>query len=391
MGRHKGDFFVSETGVMSPKTRNKSIWGAVHIKDILQESFLFDENFMLGFGNHRLKGDVPIRLSAFFKFQKSNFNAFAENTGMELAYYFNSKTSYNCPAKLNLDEESIKDALNDISPKNLDTYGSLVFSMLEKDEKLFSFSYIQKKEEPISDFEKNFKCIKMFVKEKFPTKTTEQLNPVITNIERNLCYQYLFRDCFGDVDYTSKNSGIIFNEQTKDIKLAGNFDFGEMFSILYNTKFVDLKLVDVNLLSDAEKAIPGFVEAIENSNNLKMQKHNISAFELGKNQHTFGEESIKNIDFICSTYPEVAIVFLKSLQEFKQSEVLPILINETSGKSQEDDSPALITNSEKGMVIDYINGKTDCYEKTLINSLQKNLTEEAYNSLIGQETEEGCQ
>ena len=389
MGRHKGDFFVSDTGVMSPKTRNRAIWGAVHIKDILQTSFLFDENFMFGFGSHRLEGDVPVRLSAFFKFQKSNFNVFAESTGMELAYYFNTKTSYNCPAKLDLNEKSIKDALNTISPENSDTYGTLVFSMLEKDEKLYSFSRIQQQEEPTSDIRANLKSIRDFVQEKMPCQS-QNYESLIEKMERNLCYQYLFRDCFGDVDYTSKNSGIIFNENTKEMRLAANFDFGEMLSILYNTKLVKPKLLDTNILSEAEKAIPGFVESIEKSNQAKLEKYNIPAYELGKNMQTFGDETIKNVDYICSTHPEVAIVFLNSLQEFKQSGILPVLISETSRNEQAVEScgkiAPLISEDEQNMVVEYLNGKLETYEETLTSSLQKNLGEETLNNILLQKS-----
>ena len=186
-------------------------------------------------------------------------------------------------------------------------------------------------------------------------------------MQKEYCYQYLFRDCFGDVDYTSKNAGIIHNENTHEIRLAPNFDFGEMFAILKNSKLTKPNLVDVDSLPEHLKSIPSVVESAKRANAMKLEKFNMPAYELGAKNPTFGGESFNNISHICTKFPEVALEFLSKLKEFNKSELLPVLINETAGGEDEQ----LIPANEKTLVCEYVDGKINSFEQTLIESIQK--------------------
>ena len=156
----------------------------------------------------------PESVSGFFKFSRSNYNVFAENLGMKISCFFNTKTSYNCPAKLDRSQASILDALSTVNDQN-NSIGTMVVSILGDGDYLYTLANLSQVEQPISDLKINLGTIKNFVFDKNQTKTLKEKATLVKDLQQEYTYQYLFRDCFGDVDFTSRNSGVIYNNKTK--------------------------------------------------------------------------------------------------------------------------------------------------------------------------------
>jgi len=359
-GRSKGDFIIMPHGLMSPATRNPSIWGKVNASLVPKEILCSDQ---FKFSKESTDGKAPEYLSAFFKFQQSDFKTFAEYAGMNLAFCFGEKTSYNCPSRLDIDEPSIQQALSEISHN--DTIGSTVFSMLGDNERLFSLALIYGKEADLHDVNDYTSIIDNFFYYKM-RNSIDEIKGDQEQIKRDFLKQYLFRDAFGDVDFSLRNSGIIYNDETKQANIAGHFDFGEMFGVLYASKLTKPELTDINVLPEYMRNNPKFVEPIENGNKLKLEKYNMSPYDLGLNFHTYGNDSINNIKYISKEYPDVLLEFLTKLRNFRKSNYLEMIIKESSG----DEIRQLLTPQEQRYVIEYLNGKLDGYEKTLVEELQ---------------------
>ncbi len=313
--RGKGDFHISEIGIMSPKTRNSAIWGSIEA-GFLPDIIFKDQHFVVPTEGRRMKDGRPITLSAFYKFSKSNFNVFAEYLGAKLASHFNTKTSYNCPAIIDKEESSIYDALTQIPESKNNSHGSLVLSMLGPNDKLFSFAYVLGKSEPVSDVRFMFKAIKDFVFSNEPDKKTAEV--LVSQFQREFAYQYLFRDCFGDVDFTSKNSGMIKNEETKQISLAPQFDFGELLNTLYRAKICEPKLDRIENYPEHIRS-NAIIEMIKRVNENAIKENEAPASEVAQ-KSTFGEESFKNISNICGKYPDIVAYFLQDIQNFQNGE-----------------------------------------------------------------------
>jgi len=264
---------------------------------------------------------------------------------------------------LDIDEPSIQQALSEISHN--DTIGSTVFSMLGDNERLFSLALIYGKEADLHDVNDYTSIIDNFFYYKM-RNSIDEIKGDQEQIKRDFLKQYLFRDAFGDVDFSLRNSGIIYNDETKQATIAGHFDFGEMFGVLYASKLTKPELTDINVLPEYMRNNPKFVEPIENGNKLKLEKYNMSPYDLGLNFHTYGNDSINNIKYISKEYPDVLLEFLTKLRNFRKSNYLELIIKESSG----DEIRQLLTPQEQRYVIEYLNGKLDGYEKTLVEELQ---------------------
>ncbi|MBQ3047880.1 MAG: hypothetical protein IJD48_02575 [Clostridia bacterium] len=70
---------------------------------------------------------------------------------------------------------------------------------------------ISQTEQPISNLKTNLETIKAFVLNKHHNHPFKVNADEITSLRKEYVYQYLLRDCFGDVDFTSRNSGLIHN------------------------------------------------------------------------------------------------------------------------------------------------------------------------------------
>lgn len=359
--RSKGGFYISPSGRMSPQTRHSTIWGKLDY-DLIPEEFKTSKNVVIPTNNSTLdEFGTPTAVSGFFKFSRSNFNVFAENLGMKIAYLFNTRTSYNCPARLNTNEHSILDALSTVNDQN-NSIGTMVVSVLGLNECLYTLANISGVEQPISDLKTNLSTIKNFVFDKHASCPLSQKAQEIKTLRNEYVYQYLFRDCFGDVDFTSRNSGIIYNNATGQISLAPHFDYGEMLNILLTSKLTPPKL---DSIENYNETLRPFVkqESIDRANALKLAKFNSSAKELGKID-TFGEESLKNISHIAQKYPEIGAQFLKDLCAFNEAGYMPVLVEECSNEH------TLATDEQVNLSQEFLQSRMDTYTKQLYSALQ---------------------
>ena len=189
---------------MMPKTRNKAIWGSYPYKN-LPEEVKNNSNIVIPTSSHDYEDGAPVLVSSFFKFQRSKFNVLAESLGPDIACFFDSKTSYNSPAVLNIKKTVPKETLSLIKSEQVDSYGTFVVSMLGKDDTLYSLAFLRKKEEANASVKDNLTTLKYFLKEKSLENNSLKIESQFDSIEKDFCYQYLLRDAFGDVDFTSRN------------------------------------------------------------------------------------------------------------------------------------------------------------------------------------------
>lgn len=369
--RSKGGFYISPNGCMTPKTRHSTIWGKLDY-DLIPYEFQTNPHVYIPKSAYELNenGD-PKSVSGFFKFSRSNFNVFAENLGMKMSCFFNTKTSYNCPARLDRSQASILDALSTVNDQN-NSIGTMVVSVLGENDYLYTLANLSQVEQPISDLKINLGTIKNFVFDKHKTKTLREKAELVKDLQQDYTYQYLFRDCFGDVDFTSRNSGIIYNNKTNEISVAPQFDYGEMLNVLLTSKLTEPKLDSIENYSET---IRPFIrpESIELANAQKLQKFNSSATELGKIE-TFGEESLRNIDHITQKMPQVAVEFLKELDFFNDVGFMPLLVRDCSNEY------TLATKEQSDLTVEFLQSRMETYSQQLYSSLQKFAPEVLANS-----------
>ena len=359
--RSKGSFIVSPEGNMSPKTRHSTIWGKIDYS-LIPYPFIANKNVVIPTNNSTLNEDgTPNDVSGFYKFSRSNFNVFAESLAMRVASLFDTKTCYNCPAKLNKDEDSINKALKDTV--ELNHIGTMVVSFLGKDEYLHTFANIGHDCSPNSDVQKNSNYIKEFVCLKNKDATAEEKTEIYTRLQKEYAYQYLFRDFFGDVDFTSRNSGLVHNMATNEITVAPQFDFGEVLNVLLAYKFSEPKF---DSLENYPEHIRPFMkqETIDATNARRLEKYNATPTELGR-IYTYGEEDcLFNIKYITKTMPDVTYSFLQDLNNFNNYGYMPVLIQECSNES------SLITDEQVHMTQEFLQSRMDFYSEQLKVALQ---------------------
>lgn len=385
-GRSKGDFIVSEQGTLFPVTKSPTIWGQIPTVTVLQKNIC--ANHALCFNPFKADGTLPENASVLFKFQKNNYGIFSEYIGQKLACHFDTPTTFNFPAKIDVNEPSIQTALKELRPSVIRNMGTVVVSMLQENDCLYSFSYIGRDNSSIPDVRFALRGIDNFIKSNLQqTANDEFLSKKAQELKEDYCYQYLFRDCFGDIDFTSKNGGIIHNKITNEVKLAANFDYGEMFSYLYSAKFV--KPIPVNLSAFPENLQnnPAFVESMQRSYNQKLEVYNTPAYQLGLNHQTFGEDSLSNISTLCEKFPNVVLNFLTNLRSFIKTDTISAVA--TDANHVEDEQ--FLTDEEQCFVEDYVRGKTANYEKTLVTSLtrfaSRDFVAENKNEIMGTQEE----
>jgi len=371
--RSKGGFHIDPSGCMMPRTRHSTIWGKIDY-DLIPEEFKLMTNVSIPTSNYTLNEfGIPNSVSGFFKFSRSNYNVFAESLGMRMASLFKTKTCYNCPARLNQNEDSISHALKQTVDEN-NNLGTMVVSILGLNDYLYTLANISQVEQPISNLETNLNTIKSFVFDKHKDKPLREKVAEITSLRQEYVYQYLFRDCFGDVDFTSRNSGIIHNPESNKIELAPQFDFGELLNVLLVSKLTPPKL---DSIENYDESLRPYVkqEAIDAANASKLQRYNSTPTQLGT-INTFGEESLTNITFLAQKYPSVAIDFLKDLIEFNEAGYMDILVLECSNDF------TLATKEQVAMTQEFLQSRMDTYTYQLYTSLQTYAPNELQDSEI---------
>ena len=377
-GTSKGSFTIHDGGRMYPQTRNQTYWGLASASFIPHE---FKDKHNVIVSN---KSTDASQLSAFFKFAKTDFNVFAEAVGMEIASCFNTKTSFNCPVVLTPSEPTLYSKLTE-EQKSSPVMGSLVFSFLGRNETLFTFGSITHSEAPSTNIVNMCKTVDRFIMEKHHSNLIgayQNLSQMSLSAKQDLCYQCLFRDCFGDVDYSTRNSGLIFNEDTGEIKTAPQFDFGELMGVLYSSKMVPPVLDSIE--NYAEHVRP-FIkpEIIEKNNIAKIEKYNSSPTQLAQIQ-TLGDISEENMAAICHSFPEVAYQFLQDLNAFNQSNALPNIVEKYSGEDN------LVPTEQGQMAIEFLNARAQIFSQQLSENLQQYAPADFLENMPPIETQPDC-
>lgn len=370
----KGSFRILDGGSMYPQTKNKTCWG------------LASANFMPAHHKNNLNVVTPLReysrpddatqLSAFYKFQKSNFHVFAESVGMEIASRFRVPTCSNCPVILPPSETTLYSMVEGEKPDVI--IGTLVFSFLNRNQSLHTFASITRNDTPVTNINDNYETIDRFIIDKNPGNyTAERMGAMALSAKQNLSYQFLLRDCFGDVDFTSKNSGLIYDPENDSISCAPHFDFGELMNLLYTSKVKELELD--SLENYAENARPFIAPHIEAINAAKIAKHNAPTYSIAKMETM--SDSQKNRDAICREYPEVAVAFLQDLQAFQQSGELPKIIEQYSGEND------LVSTETGTMATEFLDWRMQIYTQQLLVDLSQSIGEEKLDEMLSQPVE----
>ncbi len=357
-GTAKGSFFITDNGLMAPRTRNVTLWGLAHSLSIPEE-YRKNPNIVTALKEQLpTSSDAPI--PAFFKFQKSTVSVFTEAIAMEIATHFSTKTCFNYPANLDKSPNSLYQA---VSPY-LDTkteFGNMVFSFLGRDEELITFYKIANAQEMTTDVMTLTELVPQFIAKALPHLSPEKTMQTVSHIQKDYAYQYLLRDFLGDIDFTSKNSGIIVNPVRGYATIAPNFDFGEVMNSLVANKFSPPKLDSIENYSEAARQ---FItqESIDKFNAIKLAKYNCPVSEYAK-RNTFEDRSDININFICQAFPTVAQKFSEDLENFMASGLIPEIIGKYSGEDN------LITAEQAEMSIDYLQQRGAIFSEKLEDNL----------------------
>ena len=359
--RTKGSAQIEENGFVMSRSQNQMIWAKID-KNAIPEPIMNIDSIVIPIKNRESQTGTA---SVFFKFSKTDFHIFAETLGMRIASLFNTKTCYNCPAYINKDEPSIKEALDKISDVN-NGKGVLVYSLLDNNEYLYTLMSASKVEKATNLVSDNFKTIQKFINEKSKDLDLRSCIGLGFALKKEYSYQYLFRDCFGDVDYTSRNVGIIHNTETNQISLSPQFDFGELLSILYKNKFCEPTLVKKESFEGMpeQEKLQALVDKINAS---KLEKHNSTPTQLAQIDTT--ENSQENINFITKKCPDAACAFLKDLNFFNTSQYIHVLVPEYSYNY------SLISQEQGEIITEFIQARMDFFTKQLVDSLKQNSPE----------------
>lgn len=362
-GQSKGSFIIQSDGSMYPATQNKTIWGMAEAEYIPQEYRLNPNVITAGTSILQLYPNSPIQLPAFFKLAKSPFNIFAEAATMEIVAKLGGNTSFNCPVSVGESEEVLYSLLTP-EQKEQPAMGTLVFSFLSRNENLFTFSNITKKESPTTSLTEMWKTIDRFIlsKQDETGHSLETMKAIALAAKQQLSYQFLCRDMLGDVDFSSRNAGLVYNEGTGEIFAAPQFDFGEALNILYTTKIKPLQLESIEMYPEFLRT-PEIIERIKNNNQMRIEKRATSPAELAKTE-TFAGKSEENIVLICKNFPEVAYQFLQDVANLKLNNPIPEIISRYSGEGN------LISEEQRQMSEEFLITRIDLYEQHLTENLQ---------------------
>lgn len=359
-GTAKGSFFIDDKGLMAPRTRNITLWGLASSLSIPEE-FRNNPNIVTSL-KHKLPTSPETPLSAFFKFQKTLTSTFTEAVGMEIASHFNTPTCFNYPANIDDSPNSLYRA---VCPY-LDTktqYGNMIFSFLGRDEELVTFYKMAVAQETSYDVMTLTELVPNFVSSHLPQLSSTQAKNTISNIQQNFAYQYLLRDYLGDIDFTSKNSGIILNRQLGYARIAPNFDFGEILNHLITNKFSKPELDSVENYPEYLRSIMT-QDKIDKINASKLERYNTPVSEIAK-RNTFDDKSDINIQFICRAFPQVAERFKQDLGAFSESGLLPQIIGKYVGEDN------LITEEQGSLCLEYFEERSKVFDRKLEDNLSQ--------------------
>lgn len=360
--RTKGSLQIDEDGYVISRSQHQTIWAKVD-KEVIPAPIMSFDNIIIPTKNRESKTGTA---SAFFKFCKNDFQIYAETLGMRIASLFpGTKTCYNCPAILNKNSPTIQKALTKVNDIN-NGKGMLVYSLLDKNEYLYTIMDASKVETPVSLVEENFKTIQKFINEKRTDLDLRSRIGLGFDLKKDFSYQWLFRDCFGDVDFTSRNAGLIHNTETNEVRLAPQFDFGEILNILYKNKFCEPTLDKIENyagLPNQEK----WQSLVNRVNATKMAKHNASPKELAQLDTT--DTTQANITYLTTKQPDVVCSFLKDLNYFNEAQYITVLVPEYT------DNFNLISREQADLVTQFIQARMDCFSKNLVEGLQQNSPE----------------
>lgn len=366
--RTKGSMQIEEDGYVISRSQHQTIWAKVD-KEAIPAPIMHFDNIVIPTKNRESKTGTA---SAFFKFCKNDFQIYSETLGMRIASLFpGTKTCYNCPAILDKNRPSIQDALTKVNDINSGK-GMLVYSLLDKGEYLYTLMDASKVEMPVSSVEENFKTIQKFINEKRTDLDFRSRIGLGIQLKKEYAYQWLFRDCFGDVDFTSRNAGLIHNTETNEVRLAPQFDFGEILNILYKNKFCEPTLDKIENyagLPDQEK----WQAMVDRVNASKIAKHNASPAELAKLDTT--DTTKANITYLTTKQPDVVCSFLKDLNYFNEAQYITVLVPEYT------DNYNLIPKEQADMVTQFIQARMDNFSQNLVEGLQQNSPEYLENYL----------
>lgn len=363
-GQSKGSFIVQSDGSMYPATQNKTLWGTASASYIPQKFRLNPHVITSGTSIIQLFPNSPVQLPAFFKSAKEPFNIFAEAATMELISMMSGTTSFNCPVSIGPSEEVLYSLLTP-EQKAQPAMGTLVFSFLARNENLFTFSKITKNESPTTNLSEMWKTIDEFVRSKqYETgHSIDQMNEIALQAKQTVAYQYLCRDMFGDVDFSSRNAGMVYNENTGEIFAAPQFDFGEALNILNTTKIKPLKLESIEIYPEFLRT-PERIAKIKENNQARIERRASSPSQLAEID-TFAEQSQNNMVFICKRCPEVATLFLQDVANLKLANPVPEIVSKYAGEGN------LLTEEQGQMATEFITARINVYEKRLTENLQQ--------------------
>lgn len=363
-GQSKGSFIIQSDGSMYPATQNKTLWGTASASYIPQDFRLNPHVVTSGTNILQLFPNSPVQLPAFFKLAKSPFNIFAEAATMELVSMMSGTTSFNCPVSIGPSEEVLYSLLTP-EQKAQPAMGTLVFSFLARNENLFTFSKITKNESPTTSLSEMWKTIDEFIysKQEEAGYTIDQMHEIALLAKQTVAYQYLCRDMFGDVDFSSRNAGMVYNENTGEMFAAPQFDFGEALNILNTTKIKPLQLESIEMYPEFLRT-PERIAKIKENNQARIERRASSPSKLAEID-TFAEQSQENMMFICKRCPEVARLFLQDVANLKSTNPVPGIVSKYAGEGN------LITEEQGQMATEFITARINVYEQRLTENLQQ--------------------
>lgn len=365
---------ILDGGNMYPRTKNTTCWGLVSAS-FIPPQYKDNLNVVTPLREYVRPEDAS-QLSAFYKFQKTPFNVFAESVGMEIASRFRTPTCFNCPIILPPSETTLYSMIEGEKPDVV--MGTLVFSFLNRSQSLHTFASITKNETPVTNINDSYETIDRFIVSKNPgTFTAERMSAMALGAKQSLSYQFLFRDCFGDVDFTSKNSGLIFDPNDDSILCAPQFDFGEVMNILYRSKIKELELESLDKYPESLRPI--MAPYIDQINAAKINKHNAPTYSIAKLETM--ADSQENRDSICQQYPEVAVAFLQDLQAFQQSGDLPKIIEQYSGEND------LVSTETASLCVEFLDYRMQIYTQQLLVDLSQSVGKEKLDEMLSQPVE----
>ena len=191
----------------------------------------------------------------------------------------------------------------------------------------------------------------------------EYVDKNIAHIHSRIARSFLLREFLGDCDFASYNGGVVFNEETKVLRYAPNFDYGECFNALIQNK-LDRKNIG-GMSQETFDSLPDNVK--ETILAVDKKRSNMTIDELAS---TFASDtSEKNFYYVIENFPDSSKEFFISLDKLIQRGEIYNIVDSYANETL--NGQPLLDKNEQTIFKDYLTIRASHICELYVDNLKK--------------------